>query len=132
MSRDISMPIGIDEIVIPQGRRAVTARDVKLLAESINKIGLRHPITVRKKGDGYQLVAGLHRLEAFKKLGLEHIPATICSMTNANARMWEIAENLHRSELTKLERDENVAEWIRLVEQVSSQSATKPQGGRPE
>lgn len=28
--------------------------------------------------------------------------------------MWEIAENLHRSELTALERDEHVAEWVRL------------------
>jgi hypothetical protein len=40
--------------------------------------------------------------------------------------MMEIAENLHRSELTKLEHDEQVAEWIRLVEQEQAErDATK-------
>jgi hypothetical protein len=42
------------------------------------------------------------------------------------------AENLHRADLTKLERDEQIAEWIDITEKVSSQLATKPQGGRPE
>jgi hypothetical protein len=46
-------------------------------------------------------------------------------------RLWEIAENLHRAELTKLERDENIAEWIRLTEQ-SSQLDTKGLGHRPQ
>jgi hypothetical protein len=30
--------------------------------------------------------------------------------------MWEIAENLHRAELTVLEYCEHVAEWLRLAE----------------
>lgn len=125
MSRDTHMPLALDEIVIPEGRRAVNAKAVKMLADSIEKIGLRHPVTVRRRGEGYQLVAGLHRIEAFKKLGREHIPAVISSMTSADARMWEIAENLHRAELTKLERDEQIAEWVKLankpdqIEQVS-------------
>jgi len=28
--------------------------------------------------------------------------------------MWEISENLHRADLTQLERDEQVARWIEL------------------
>jgi len=43
--------------------------------------------------------------------------------------MWEIAENLHRAELTALERSEHVSEWIQLAErkaaQVLLQDATK-------
>lgn len=47
--------------------------------------------------------------------------------------MWEIAENLHRSELTVLERDQHVAKWIELAgEKVLTQPASKPEGGRPE
>ena len=34
-----------------------------------------------------------------------------------DARLWEIAENLHRAELTALERDEHIAEWVRLTEE---------------
>jgi hypothetical protein len=47
-------------------------------------------------------------------------------------RSMEIAENLDRAELTTLERDEHVAEWIRLADAVSTQVVSKPQGGRPE
>lgn len=46
--------------------------------------------------------------------------------------MWEISENLHRAELTVLERDEQIAEWVRLSDRVSRQVDAKPQGGRPE
>jgi hypothetical protein len=45
-----------------------------------------------------------------------HILATIVKMNNDEARLWEIAENLHRAELSKVERDENIAEWIKITE----------------
>lgn len=132
MSRDISMPITISDIDIPNNRREVNAAAVKRLAQSIDQIGLRHPITVREKGDRYILVAGRHRIEAYKKMDIEHIPATIVKMTNDDARLWEIAENLHRAELTKLDRDDNIAEWIKITERISSQLETKTDRGRPE
>jgi hypothetical protein len=45
----------------------------------------------------------------------------------------DLAENLHRSELTVQERAAHVAEWVRLIEKkVSAQVAQKPKGGRPE
>ena len=129
MSRDdISLPLAIDDIVIGDGRRQIDLAEVKRLADSIERIGLRHPVTVRRKGDGYILVAGRHRIEAFKRLDREHIPACIVSMTNAEARMWEIAENLHRAELSKLERSNEIAEWVRLCEEVRKVCA--PSGGR--
>jgi ParB-like chromosome segregation protein Spo0J len=45
MSRDIHMPLSIDDILIGEGRRAVNDTAVKRLAASIDEIGLRHPIT---------------------------------------------------------------------------------------
>jgi ParB-like chromosome segregation protein Spo0J len=80
------------------------------------------------------LVAGLHRLEAVKQLGLDRIKCIFVEGEDIECRLLEITENLHRSELTVAERAEHIAEWIRLTEakQVSSQVATKPQGGRPE
>lgn len=132
MSTETHFPIPVDDVVVGESHRAVNTAAVKRLADSINQIGLRHPITVREKGGQYLLVAGRHRLEAYKKMDIEYIPATIVKMTNDDARLWEIAENLHRAELTKLERDDNIAEWIKITERVSVQSAPKPQGGRPE
>jgi uncharacterized ParB-like nuclease family protein len=131
MSRDIQMPLSIDEIVVGEGRRALNEQAVKKLAASIEEIGLRHPITVRKRADVYYLIAGRHRLEACRKLGREHVPAIIVNMNNSEARKWEIAENLHRADLTKLERDDMLAEWVQLtVERKGGQSAP-PGGAQP-
>jgi hypothetical protein len=49
-------------------------------------------------------------------------------MTNDDARLWEIAENLHRAELTKLERDEQIAEWIKITERriIANCDSSKP------
>ncbi len=44
--------------------------------------------------------------------------------------MWEIAENLHRADLTKLERDSQVAEWIELSRQSDAKGVSTR--GRPE
>ena len=129
---DINLSIMIDDIIVNDGRREINAASVKKLAQSIEHVGLRHPITVRRKGEKYLLIAGNHRLEACKKLGREYIPASVVSMTNDDARLWEIAENLHRAELTKLERDDNIAEWIKITERISGQFDRKLSVGRPE
>lgn len=129
---EVNLSVMIDDVMVNDGRREVNVATVKKLAQSIEQIGLRHPITVKRKGEKYLLVAGRHRLEACKKLGREHIPASIVTMTNDDARLWEIAENLHRADLTKLERDEQIAEWIRITEKLSLQVATKGLGHRPE
>jgi len=44
------------------------------------------------------------------------------------ARLWEIAENLHRAELTAQERADHIAEWVRLTEAKVAQLAP-PAGG---
>jgi ParB-like chromosome segregation protein Spo0J len=62
--------IAIAEIYVPVKRRATLKPNiVNELAESILEIGQQTPILVRRDGDRYVLVEGLHRLEACKKLG---------------------------------------------------------------
>jgi ParB-like chromosome segregation protein Spo0J len=130
MSIETQFPIPVDDVVVGDGHREVNSAAVKRLADSINQIGLRHPITVREKGGQYLLVAGRHRLEAYRKMDIEYIPATIVKMTNDDARLWEIAENLHRAELTKLERDDNIAEWIKITERIQSSQFAKNESRR--
>lgn len=131
MARDQVMNLSLDEVVVPPGRRPLDGKGVKRLAESIKQVGLRHPITVRSVGGKFHLVAGQHRLEAVRSLGEDYISAEIAKISDLDARLWEIAENLHRADLTKLQRDEQVDEWKKLVEERNSrQSVGKP--GRPE
>lgn len=134
--------VPVDEVYALGNRRACDMAAVNTIAESIKKIGLQTPITVwagdaidpetSEELDGYRLIAGRHRLEAYRQLGEQRIPAIIRDCSESEARMWEIAENLHRAELTALERDEQIAEWVDLAKAVSAQPAPKPQGGRPE
>lgn len=46
--------------------------------------------------------------------------------------MWEVSENLHRAELTVLQRSEQVARWVELADGVSAQLGQKSSKGRPE
>jgi hypothetical protein len=58
------------------------------------------------------LVAGDHRLAAVKSLGWTQIDAD-----ETDAWIWQLIENLHRAELTALQRAESVAELRELVRQ---------------
>ena len=46
------------------------------------------------------------------------IDAVVIDGDGVRLRLAEIAENLHRAELTALERDELTAEWIALTERI--------------
>jgi ParB/RepB/Spo0J family partition protein len=121
-----------NDIIVGERLRPLNAERVAELERSIAAIGLQTPITIRHIDGKPILVAGGHRLKAVRNLGWTEIPVREFDGDDRAARMWEIAENLHRAELTVLERSEQLAEWIRLSEEVSAQVATKPQGGRPE
>ena len=64
----------IANIYVPVKRRAtLDPKKVQDLAESILEVGLQTPIMVRKDGERFVLIEGLHRLEACKQLGEETI-----------------------------------------------------------
>jgi ParB family transcriptional regulator, chromosome partitioning protein len=119
-----------DAVTVPDGRRNLDPAAVDRLVESISAIGLQQPISVwAPDANTAILVAGRHRFEACKRLNWFEIPAVFVDMDERERRMWEISENLHRAELTTLERDEQVAEWIRLASEKPAQSA-QVLGGR--
>src|SRR6201985_2895623 len=66
----------IADIYVPVKRRkALNAKMVADLAQNILERGQRSPILVRKDGERFVLVEGLHRLEACKSLGETKIKA---------------------------------------------------------
>jgi uncharacterized ParB-like nuclease family protein len=68
MMKRESFPIA--NIYVPTKRRAtLNPKTVDELAESILQNGQQTPILVRRDGDRFVLVEGLHRLEACRKLG---------------------------------------------------------------
>src|SRR5215469_13714039 len=127
--------IDIKRIIVDAERRSLQAERVKEISDSIRKIGLKTPVTVRLIDDGnVVLVSGLHRLQAAKSLGWDQIDAVYLDGDKRQARLWQISENLHRADLTVLERDEHIAEWLRLIdnsENISGQNVRRSRG-RPE
>jgi hypothetical protein len=117
----------IDDIRVGNRLRAIDSDEVEQIAESIARIGLQTPPTVRETQDGIKvLVFGVHRLEAAKSLGWSTILCRIVRIDDRTARLWEISENLHRANLTVLERAEQLDEWMQLTrEQEAPQDSEK-------
>ena len=115
--------IPIENIVVGKRLRQIRQESVDSLAKSIEEIGLMNPIVVTPILDDegqetgmFRLIAGNHRLEAYKQLGKTEIPATIGTGSDVDQRLAEIDENLCRADLTHLERAEHLAERKSLYE----------------
>jgi ParB-like chromosome segregation protein Spo0J/N6-adenosine-specific RNA methylase IME4 len=84
--------------------RAVRDVSVAALVDSIREIGLLEPVVLRRLGDGYEIIAGRHRVEAFRKLERESVPALIREANDLVAELMLIDENLCRNEFSPAER----------------------------
>lgn len=73
------------------------------LAESISEVGLIQPVTVRKSGEFYELVAGERRLKACNLAGLESIPAIVVDVDRSEQHVMALVENIQRKDLSSVE-----------------------------
>jgi ParB-like chromosome segregation protein Spo0J len=125
----MDLEIALDQIEIPGGRRAVDPTTVERLGESIAAVGLQHRITVCKRNGAYVLVAGRHRMEAFRKLGHARIPASVVDLNTLEVELYEIDENLARSELSPAERAAAMARRKAIYEQLHPETKHGAIGG---
>ena len=99
--------VQIDRIEVLNSRD----RNIKIFEEivdNIRQIGLKKPITVtqRDSEDGeprYLLVCGEGRLNAFRILGETHIPALVVDVSDEDAFIMSLAENIARRGYRPLE-----------------------------
>src|SRR5476651_338447 len=73
------------------------------LKASIKEKGVLQPILVRKHENGYEVVAGERRLRAAKAIGLEQVPVIIKNVTDREALVLALVENIQREELNAIE-----------------------------
>ena len=121
MSEILEIPLASIEVGTDRARDLDPAW-AEGLAGSIAAQGLMQPIVVRPLDGRYGLVAGLHRLEAFRLMGRETIPAVLHALfTEDEAKLAEVMENLARNELIALDRCHHLFElkqvWERLYPQ---------------
>ena len=77
---------------------------IKGLAESIKQNGLLQPITVRKNGDKFELIAGERRYRACLLNGASDIEAIIMESSDDESANLALVENLQREDLNAIEQ----------------------------
>ncbi|WP_108311901.1 ParB/RepB/Spo0J family partition protein [Limnohabitans parvus] len=103
---NVSMvPIARIEVLNSRDRNMKVFEEI---VESIQLIGLKKPITVAERAgdDGqpkYLLVCGEGRLNAFRILGETHIPALVVDVSDEDAFIMSLAENIARRGYRPLE-----------------------------
>ncbi len=109
---DMMVPV---EQVVPnpdQPRRRFDADLLDDLAASIKEKGIIQPLIVRRKGDGYEIVAGERRWRAAQKAGLHHIPVVIRDFDDTEVLEIAIIENIQRADLNPVEE---AAGYVQLM-----------------
>ncbi len=87
-----------------QFRQTFDEEKLRELSESMREVGLKQPILVRPIGDRFEVVSGERRLRAAKLLGWTSISAVVQDLSNLDAAIGGLVENVQREELTPLER----------------------------
>lgn len=108
--------IPIEQIKPNPNQPRTTFDDAALaeLAQSIKELGIVQPLTVRKQGVIYQIIAGERRYRAAKIAGLKAVPAYIRDVDDENVLELALVENIQREDLDPIEI---AISYLRLMEE---------------
>lgn len=97
--------VKVADVAVRERLRPVSEAGVESLIASITETGvMKDAIHVRNTRGGLRLIAGLHRLEAARRLGWEEIEAKVWTdVTDDWARIMEIDDNLAGAEMNALD-----------------------------
>src|SRR5215203_7194993 len=98
------------------------------LAESIRSHGIVQPLLVRRRGNGYELIAGERRWRAAKLAGLSHVPVVVKEVPDESLLEIALIENIQRESLNPIEEAQA---YKKLIESVGlTQEALASRVGR--
>lgn len=86
-----------------QPRKIFREEALAELAESIRQHGILQPLSVRRTGTCYELIAGERRLRAGILAGLTELPCIVMNMDEQESGMAALVENLQRQDLDYIE-----------------------------
>ena len=106
-----------------QPRKVFREEALAELAESIRQHGILQPLSVRRVGTSYELVAGERRLRAGIQAGLTEIPCIVMNMDDKESGMTALVENLQRQDLDFIEEAKGISlvmeQWSMSQEQAA-------------
>lgn len=92
-----------------QPRKIFREEALTELAESIRRHGILQPLSVRRAGSSYELIAGERRLRAGILAGLTEVPCIIMTMDEKESGLAAMIENLQRQDLDFIEEAAGIA-----------------------
>lgn len=97
---------------IYQPRRIFNKEKIEELSQSIKQSGILQPIIVRKKDEGFEIIAGERRWRAAQVAGLHEVPVLIKNYSDKETLELSIVENIQREDLSPVEEAEG---YFRLM-----------------
>lgn len=125
MREILNIPVWQIETNRYQPRLEFNEESLDELAESIREHGLIQPITVRKVGEGYEIIAGERRFRACKKIGYFEVPCVIMSAGEIETAQMALVENIQRENLSAIEEAKAYVEIMRQASCTQEELAQK-------
>ena len=113
---DENVPVGMISPSPFQPRKEFDEEALRALSESIREKGVLQPLLVRKKDNGYEIIAGERRWRASKLAGLDKVPVIIKEMSDKEVLEVALVENLLRENQSAIEEAEG---FQRLIDEFS-------------
>ena len=110
-----------------QPRQVFREEPLEELTESIRRHGVIQPLSVRRVGTVYELIAGERRLRAAQAAGLTEIPCIVMSMADEESALVALVENLQRQDLDFIEEAQGISRLIQL-QNISQEQAARMLG----
>lgn len=119
--------LSVDEIFPSpvQPRKRFPQESLQELSESIAQYGVLNPLTIRRRGAVYELVAGERRLRASKMAGLSEVPCIVIDVNMEEAGLLALIENIQRKDLDFVEEAEGISQLIRLFDMSQEEAAQR-------
>lgn len=114
-----------------QPRQDFDAASLEELAQSIRENGVITPITLRRTGDTYQIIAGERRWRASRMAGLHEIPAIVLDVDEQTGYALALIENLQREDLNPMEEAEGYRRLTQELGLTQEQAAQRVGVSRP-
>ena len=107
-----------------QPRKIFREDALQELSDSIRNHGILQPLSVRRVGTSYELIAGERRLRAAQLAGLTEIPCIVMSMDEKESGMAAMIENLQRQDLDFIEEARGI-QFLMEKWSISQEQAAK-------
>ena len=106
-----------------QPRKVFREEALEELAESIRRHGILQPLSVRRVGNSYELIAGERRLRAAQLAGLSEVPCLVLQMDDRESGLAAMVENLQRQDLDYIEEAVGISRLMSSWDMSQEQAA---------